>query len=99
MVNHLQMNHYHLALICSWCLKYFTSANAMHLHLQLCKPTLAGIYDNDQEESNSDDNGKEEWHIQLGLAPAANWDVVNALPHFMTIQYFLSFVGHLTCLK
>ena len=63
-VNHLWMSHYHLGLICSQCLKYFTtSANAMHHLSQLCKLTLAGIDDNnDQEkESNSDDNSEDDF--------------------------------------
>ena len=51
------MSHYHLGLICGWCLEYFTtSANTMCHHSQLCKLALASI-DNDQEEkSDIDDN-------------------------------------------
>ena len=53
-VNHLQMSHYHLGLICSWCLEYFTtSANTMCHHLQLCKPALASINDNDDQGEES----------------------------------------------
>ena len=61
-VNHLWMSHYHLGLICSQCLKYFTtSANTMHCHSQLCKWTSAGIDDNDdqEEKSNSYDNAED----------------------------------------
>ena len=106
-VNHLQTGHYHLGLICSQCLKYFTtSANTMCHHLQLCKLALAGINDDDQEEESW-----LQWYwqgrlcIQLEFTlphqalTASNWDAVTALPHLMTIQYFLSLVDHLTCLK
>ena len=63
-VNHLQTHHYHLGLICSCCVEYFTSAGAMHWHAKLCKPVLADIDDNDsdngwEEESVNDDNGRE----------------------------------------
>ena len=41
--NHLQTMHYHLGLICTCCLNYFTvSADAMHWHTQLCKSMAAG---------------------------------------------------------
>ena len=41
-VNHLRTSHYHLGLICSCCMEYFTmSTDAMHQHSQLCKPALA----------------------------------------------------------
>ena len=63
--NHLQMSHYHLGLICSWCLKYFTtSSDTMHCYSQLWKPALAGVNnddDNQEEESNSDDNGEDDF--------------------------------------
>ena len=60
-VNHLQTSHYCLGLICSWCLKYFmTSANTMWCHSLLCKQTSAGMDSNNdqEEESNSDNNGE-----------------------------------------
>ena len=59
--NHLQMIHYHLGLICSQCIKYFTtSADAMQCHSQLCKLALAAVNDDNQEkESNSNDNGND----------------------------------------
>ena len=60
-VNHLQTSHYHLGLICSCCMEYFTmSANAMYWQSQLCK--LAPVNDDDdesKEESVDDDNGRE----------------------------------------
>ena len=62
-VNHLWTSHYHLGLICSHCMEYFTtSADAMCQHSQLCKPAPASINnDNDdwQEESDDDDNSGE----------------------------------------
>ena len=65
MVNHLQMSHYHLGLIYSQCLKYFTtSAHAMCHHSQLSNLALAGVNnDNDdqEEESDTDDNGKDDF--------------------------------------
>ena len=68
-INHLQTSHYHLGLVCSECLRYFTtSADTMHCHSQLSKWTLAGIDDdNDQEEESQ----LWQWwgwlHIYLGL--------------------------------
>ena len=63
MVNNLQMSHYHMGLVCSQCLKYFTtSTDAMCHHSQLCKLAVGGINDdeNDQEEeSDTDDDGKD----------------------------------------
>ena len=57
-VNHLWTSHYHLGLVCSQCLKHFTtSVNAMCCHLQLCKPSAVGINnDNDDQEEESDTN-------------------------------------------
>ena len=68
MVNHLQTSHYHLGLICSQCLNYYsTSTDAMHCHLQLCKPALAGVNDDDdddqEEESNFNDNSEDNFAI------------------------------------
>ena len=63
-VNHLQTSQFCLGLICSQCLRYFTtSADTMHCHLQLCKQTLAGINNNnDQEEQcNSNDSGDDDF--------------------------------------
>ena len=70
-VNYLRMSHYHLGLICSWCLKYFmTSTDTMCHHSQLCKLILAGVEednDEDQEaESNIDDNGEDNDEFTLG---------------------------------
>ena len=70
--NHLQTIHYHLGLICSQCLKYFTtSADTMHHHSQLCKQALADVNDDDNQvkESNSDDKWQGQLSIQLKLAP------------------------------
>ena len=48
--SYLQMSHYHLGLICSQCLKYFTTgANAMCHHSQLCKLAVMGI-NNDNDD-------------------------------------------------
>ena len=63
-VNHLQMSHYCLGIICSWCLKHFTtSTKTMCHHLQLCKWTSAGIDDDDdqEEESNSINNSEDDF--------------------------------------
>ena len=63
-VNHLQTSHYCLGLICSQCLRYFTtSTDTIHHHSQLCKWTSAGINDNDdlEEESNSNNNGEDDF--------------------------------------
>ena len=65
MVNHLWTMHYHLGLVCACCLDYFTtSADAMHQHSQLCKPTAAGNDDDGREDSpqdyEDDDNGDED---------------------------------------
>ena len=54
---------YHLGIICAWCLDYFTtSADAMHWHIQLCKPSAASNSDEDREEEDykDDDNGDED---------------------------------------
>ena len=62
-VNHLWTSHYHLGLICSWCMEYFTTrADAMWQHSQLCKLALAGINDNNddwEKEFDLNDNGGE----------------------------------------
>ena len=61
-VTHLQTMHYHLGLICAHCLDYFTtSADAVHQHAQLCKPTAPGDDDDDREEEDykDDDNSHE----------------------------------------
>ena len=69
-VNHLWMSHYHLGLVCSQCLEYFTtSANTMFHHLQLCKPAPASVNDNDddqEEESDIDDNGEDDNDFMFG---------------------------------
>ena len=69
-VNHLQTSHYHLVLICGKCLEYLTTSdNAMCHHLQLCKPAMAGINDNNdnqEEESDIDDNGEDDFYFTLG---------------------------------
>ena len=57
-VNHLQTMHYHPGLICAHCLDYFTtSAETMHHHAHVCKPTAASNNDNDREEEDYEDNG------------------------------------------
>ena len=64
-VNHLQTSHYHLGVICSYCIEYFiTSTNTTCWHSQLCKPVLASVNDNNNdndwdEESVNDYNGRE----------------------------------------
>ena len=66
-VNHLQTTHYHLGLICSHCVDYFTtSTDSMHWHTQLCKPAAASNDNNyDREESPPDyedeDNSNEDY--------------------------------------
>ena len=63
MVNHLWTTHYHLDLDRAHCLDYFTtSADVIHWHAQLCKPTAVGYDDNDKEEENyeDDDNSNED---------------------------------------
>ena len=53
-INHLQTNDYHLGHICGWCLEYFTnSADTMCCYSQLCKPALACV-DNDDQDEESD---------------------------------------------
>ena len=52
--------YYHLGLICSQCMDYFTmSMDAMCWHAQLYKRAVSSIDDNDdwEEESEDDDNG------------------------------------------
>ena len=66
-VNHLQTMHYHLGLICTCCLNYFTmSADAMWWHAQLCKSTVASD-NNIREESppdyEEDDNGDDDFEF------------------------------------
>ena len=61
-VNHLWTSHYHLGLICSHCVEYFTmSADTMCQHSKLCKPVPAGINDDNdwEEEFVNDDNSRE----------------------------------------
>ena len=54
LVNHLQTSHYHLGLICSHCVEYFTmNTDAMHWHSQLCKLAPASISNNDDWEEES----------------------------------------------
>ena len=63
-VNHLWISHYHLGLVCSHCLKYFTiCADTMCCHSQLCNWTSAGIDDDDDQEegSNPNDNGEDDF--------------------------------------
>ena len=58
--NHLQTSHYHLGLICSHCVEYFTtSANVMCWHSQLCKLAPPSGDDNQEEESVNNDNSGE----------------------------------------
>ena len=56
----LRAVHYHLGLICAHCMDYFTtSANAMHQHTKVCKPTTGSDDDDYREEDDygDDDNG------------------------------------------
>ena len=60
-VNHLQMSHYHLGLICSQCLEYFTTSTDTVPSLAAVQASMARIDDdNDDQEEESDinDNGK-----------------------------------------
>ena len=62
-VNHLRTSHYHLGLICGWCLKYFmTSSNTMWCHSQGCLSAHihGGGNNNDHEEESDDGNGKDD---------------------------------------
>ena len=70
-VNHLRTSHYHLGLICDQCLEYLMmSAYTMHCHLQLCKPALASVEEDDNEdqegESDIDDNGEDNDEFVFG---------------------------------
>ena len=62
---HLWTSHYHLGLVCSHCVEYFTtSTDTMHWHSQLCKPALPSISNDDnnddqKKESVNDDNSGE----------------------------------------
>ena len=61
MVNHLQTSHYHLGLVCSWCIVYFTtSANTMCQHSQLYKLALVNDDNNNREEESGDDDKSRE---------------------------------------
>ena len=51
-VNHLQMMHYHLGLVCTNCLDFFTtSSDTMQWHALVCKSMAAGDMSGDSEES------------------------------------------------
>ena len=57
LVNHLHTSHYHLGLICSCCIEYFTtSTDTMCQHSQLCKLAPVNDDDNDWEEESNDDH-------------------------------------------
>ena len=63
-VNHLWTMHYHLDLICAWCLDYFTiNAEAIYHHAHVCKPTATGASndDSDREEEDYKDDDSGEW--------------------------------------
>ena len=80
------MIHYHLGLICSWCLKYFTaSIDTMHHHSQLCKLALVGVdNDNDNQEENPTLMTMVRMtscSAKISTAPLSNQEAVNALPH------------------
>ena len=50
-VNHLQIAHYQLGLICNGCLYYFTtSSDIMHCHGQGCKNLAGGEVEEDDED-------------------------------------------------
>ena len=77
-MNHLQTTHYHLGLICTYCLDYFTTiAESMHHHAHVCKTTTASNDDDYREEKDykDDDNSdeddefefEEDWLPQLTL--------------------------------
>ena len=70
-VNHLRTSHYHLGLICTWCLDYFTtSADTINHYSQLCKQALAGIKEDDEEdqegESDIDHKGEDDNDFMFG---------------------------------
>ena len=61
--NHLQSMHYHLGLICAFCLDYLmSSAEVMHWHTHLCKHMTSGDDEDnrDKEDYEDDDNGDED---------------------------------------
>ena len=60
LVNHLRTSHYHLGLICSQCLEYFTSSNTMHHHSQGCLSVHA--------HNNNGNNDDHEEEYDLGMA-------------------------------
>ena len=60
-VNHLQITHYQLGLICNRCSYFFTtSSDAMYWHCQDCKNVAGGEAEEDDEneehDKDSDDN-------------------------------------------
>ena len=65
MVNHLQMMHYHLGLICVCCLDFFTmSSDTMWQHALVCKSMATGDSNSDREayppEYERDDDGDDD---------------------------------------
>ena len=68
-VNHLRTSHYHLGLICGWCLEYFmTSSNMMCHYSQGCPSVHAHSYDgndNDCEEESDTGNSKDNNNFTL----------------------------------
>ena len=60
-VNHLRTIHYHLGLVCTLCMDFFsTSTDAMRWHVYVCKSIAAEDNDHEEEESKNDDDGSEE---------------------------------------
>ena len=56
-VNHLQIAHYQLGLVCNRCLSFFmTSSDAMHHHDQDCKNAASNEVKEEDEEHDKDGN-------------------------------------------
>ena len=53
--------HYHLGMVCALCMDFFwTSKDAMRLHMHVCKSIATKDNDHEEEESKNDDNGDED---------------------------------------
>ena len=61
-MNHLQMIHYHLGLVCSWCCQHFTTnSEAMCCHDTHCDPsTTVSVGGSGKEIKYDDDNDNDE---------------------------------------
>ena len=60
-VNHLQTKHYHLGLICTHCINFFTMClDTMWWHTLVCKSTATGDSNGNREESPPEYEGDED---------------------------------------